>query len=111
MSIRALPAARILLRSVTPVGGRDACPFACHRSAEVLHHPRRILETVCREHCPRSHNVKTMFAHAHGSDSSLGATVVDLDPRFRIMPGTQLRATELPAVDPYAVEFWGPVPE
>jgi len=41
----------------------------------------------------------------------LGATMVDFDPRFPIMPGTQLRATEIPAVDPYAVEFWGPAPE
>ena len=43
--------------------------------------------------------------------AKLGATMVDFDPRFPIMPGTQLRATELPAVDPYAVEFWAPVPE
>ena len=41
----------------------------------------------------------------------LGATMVDFDPRFPIMPGTQLRATEVPSVDPYAVEFWGPAPE
>ena len=29
------------------------------------------------------------------------------DPRLPIMPGTQLRATKLPAADPYAVGFWG----
>jgi alkyl sulfatase BDS1-like metallo-beta-lactamase superfamily hydrolase len=43
--------------------------------------------------------------------AKLGATMVDFDPRFPIMPGTQLRPTEVPAVDPYAVDFGGPVPE
>jgi alkyl sulfatase BDS1-like metallo-beta-lactamase superfamily hydrolase len=43
--------------------------------------------------------------------ATLGATMVDFDPRFPIMPGTQLRPTEVPAVDPYAVDFGGPVPE
>jgi len=41
----------------------------------------------------------------------IGATLVTFDPRFPIMPGTQLRATEIPEVDPYAVEFGGPAPE
>ncbi|HSM26866.1 MAG TPA: hypothetical protein VK855_02045, partial [Thioalkalivibrio sp.] len=41
----------------------------------------------------------------------LGATMVDFDPRFPIMPGTQLRATEMPEVNPYAVEFGPQVPE
>lgn len=41
----------------------------------------------------------------------LGATMVDFDPRFPIMPGTQLRATEMPEVDPYAVQFGPQVPE
>jgi len=43
--------------------------------------------------------------------ASIGATMVTFDPRFPIMPGTQLRATEIPEVDPYAVEFGGPAPE
>ena len=41
----------------------------------------------------------------------IGATLVTFDPRFPIMPGTQLRATEIPEVDPYAVDFGGPAPE
>jgi alkyl sulfatase BDS1-like metallo-beta-lactamase superfamily hydrolase len=43
--------------------------------------------------------------------ASIGAAMVDFDPRFPIMPGTQLRATESPEVDPYAVEFGPPIPE
>jgi len=43
--------------------------------------------------------------------AKIGATMVDFDPRFPIMPGTQLRATEIPEVDPYAVEFGAPIPE
>jgi alkyl sulfatase BDS1-like metallo-beta-lactamase superfamily hydrolase len=42
---------------------------------------------------------------------SIGSAMVDFDPRFPIMPGTQLRPTEVPEVNPYAVEFGGPVPE
>jgi alkyl sulfatase BDS1-like metallo-beta-lactamase superfamily hydrolase len=41
----------------------------------------------------------------------IGAAMVDFDPRFPIMPGTQLRASEIPDVDPYAVEFGAPIPE
>ena len=41
----------------------------------------------------------------------IGAAMVTFDPRFPIMPGTYLRATEIPEVDPYAVEFGGPAPE
>jgi alkyl sulfatase BDS1-like metallo-beta-lactamase superfamily hydrolase len=43
--------------------------------------------------------------------AKLGATMVDFDPRFPIMPGTQLRPTKVPEVNPYAVEFGAPVPE
>jgi alkyl sulfatase BDS1-like metallo-beta-lactamase superfamily hydrolase len=42
---------------------------------------------------------------------SIGSAMVDFDPRFPIMPGTQLRATEMPEVNPYAVEFGPQVPE
>jgi hypothetical protein len=43
--------------------------------------------------------------------AKIGAAMVDFDPRFPIMPGTQLRASEIPEVDPYAVEFGAPIPE
>jgi alkyl sulfatase BDS1-like metallo-beta-lactamase superfamily hydrolase len=43
--------------------------------------------------------------------AKLGATMVDFDPRFPIMPGTQLRPTDIPEIDPYAVEFGASVPE
>jgi len=32
MWIRVLPATRLRMRSVMPVGGREACPSACHWS-------------------------------------------------------------------------------
>ncbi|TVP82266.1 MAG: MBL fold metallo-hydrolase [Thioalkalivibrio sp.] len=41
----------------------------------------------------------------------IGATLVTFDPRFPIMPGTYLRASEIPEVDPYAVDFGAPIPE
>jgi len=41
----------------------------------------------------------------------IGATLVTFDPRFPIMPGTYLRASEIPEPDPYAVDFGTPVPE
>jgi len=41
----------------------------------------------------------------------IGATMVTFDPRFPIMPGTYLRASEIPEVDPYGVDFGAPIPE
>jgi len=41
----------------------------------------------------------------------LGATMVDFDPRFPIMPGTRLRGPELPEADPYEVQFGSAIPE
>ena len=43
--------------------------------------------------------------------AKIGAAMVDFDPRFPIMPGTQLRASETPEVDPYAVQFGAQIPE
>ncbi len=43
--------------------------------------------------------------------AKIGAAMVTFDPRFPIMPGTQLRPTEIPEIDPYAVEFGASVPE
>ncbi|MFO7641747.1 MAG: alkyl sulfatase dimerization domain-containing protein, partial [Candidatus Competibacteraceae bacterium] len=41
----------------------------------------------------------------------IGAAMVDFDPRFPIMPGTQLRSSDTANVDPYAVEFGASIPE
>jgi hypothetical protein len=35
----------------------------------------------------------------------LASTMVDFDPRFPIMPGTQLRGTEPGKTDPFQVEL------
>lgn len=43
--------------------------------------------------------------------AKIGAALVTFDPRFPIMPGTKLRATETPETDPYAVEFGASIPE
>jgi alkyl sulfatase BDS1-like metallo-beta-lactamase superfamily hydrolase len=41
----------------------------------------------------------------------IGSAMVTFDSRFPIMPGTQLRPSEIPEVDPYATEFGNPIPE
>jgi alkyl sulfatase BDS1-like metallo-beta-lactamase superfamily hydrolase len=41
----------------------------------------------------------------------LASTMVDFDPRFPIMPGTKLRATEMPASDPFAALVGEPAAE
>ena len=43
--------------------------------------------------------------------AKIGAAMVTFDPRFPIMPGTQLRPTDIPEIDPYAVELGASVPE
>lgn len=43
--------------------------------------------------------------------ATIGSAMVDFDPRFPIMPGTQLRGSEVSEVDPYAVQFGAPIPE
>lgn len=43
--------------------------------------------------------------------AKIGAAMVDFDPRFPIMPGTQLRASEVPEVNPYEVQFGRQIPE
>lgn len=41
----------------------------------------------------------------------IGSAMVTFDSRFPIMPGSQLRPSEIPEVDPYATEFGNPIAE